>query len=86
MKWKKLINWLGPAMFVATAVVLLAARPAPRSAFAACEFSVGPNHATCCECANEPDKGDPCRPVENNGVASCTFELCSQTRCTIGPS
>lgn len=85
MEWKKLINWLGPTSFVATTVALLAARPASRSVFAACEFSVGPNHATCCECV-DPDEKKPCRPVEHNGVASCTFEFCSPTRCTIGPS
>ncbi len=81
MSWKKLINGLAPVAVVACGLGLLAAHPAPPGAFAACEFSVGPNHATCCACNKKS-----CITVEHNGVASCTFEFCSNTTCNIGPS
>lgn len=82
MKARKLVDALGPVAVVGIAVALLAARPAPRNAFAACEWSVGPDHATCCAC----NKSGACMAVAHNGVASCTFEFCSETNCFIGPS
>lgn len=61
--------------------LLVVSKPESAEARAACEFSVGPDHATCCKCA---DEFGGCRVTSGSGVASCTFEFCSETPCSVG--
>ena len=78
---KPWIHGIGMVFIVAMASLALTVPAAQWPPDPPCQFSVGPDHANCCAC-NIPR----CMEVEHQGVASCTFEFCSKTKCTIGPS